>query len=59
MKVSIARRRLVVLRPAMALSQELGLYSSFNRPKAISCLATLPLIRLPLIRLLFQSPEGD
>ena len=43
----------------MALSQELGLYSSFNRPKAISCLATLPLIRLPLIRLLFQSPEGD
>ena len=39
--VSIARRRLVVLRPAHARPATLTSPSSFNRPKAISCLATL------------------
>ena len=38
-KVSIARRRLVVLRPA-DLGVSRGDPAGFNRPKAISCLAT-------------------
>ena len=39
-EVSIARRRLVVLRPAAVLWQQVGDARGFNRPKAISCLAT-------------------
>ena len=38
--VSIARRRLVVLRPGLLKDWGVANKVSFNRPKAISCLAT-------------------
>ena len=56
--VSIARRRLVVLRPTPSPTPGVGT-PSFNRPKAISGLATYPLIAKEGGRELFQSPEGD
>ena len=57
--VSIARRRLVVLRPPTAVPSCRG-YVGFNRPKAISGLATIAIAGLLAGLLIgFQSPEGD
>ena len=56
--VSIARRRLVVLRHTQK-ARRAKCVICFNRPKAISCLATALVAVVLLSLALFQSPEGD
>ena len=58
--VSIARRRLVVLRRFGERNQSKARWTRFNRPKAISGLATCARGRgRRRSHLAFQSPEGD
>ena len=58
-EVSIARRRLVVLRPDIKVTEITWTQGCFNRPKAISCLATRVTVEGDRELLRFQSPEGD